>query len=187
MISNECESHAAKLLRGEDIVSDNISQILDSYNGTSEIMGQLFITPGPILKLHLALGIGRVRELKEKYAILESVGTKLITERRETVKKRVAEGDFNDYCLLDVLVKATDEDGNLLRMAICGAVMLMSWLRTPNDGGNNFTVNLFHVARHPEIQRRIEEKLLLGGRAPTFERPRRTLGLHAHGCEKVIA
>ena len=50
----QCESHAAKLLRDEDIVSDNISQILDSYNGTSEIMGQLFITPGPILKLQYA-------------------------------------------------------------------------------------------------------------------------------------
>ena len=166
----QCESHAAKLLRGEDIVSDNISQILDSYNGTSEIMGQLFITPGPILKLQYALGIGRVRELKEKYAILESVGTKLITERRETVKLRVAEGDFNDYCLLDVLVKATDEDGNLLPDDdLWGDIndVMAAGHRTT---ASNFTVNLFHVARNPEIQRRIEEEVaLLGGRAPTFE------------------
>jgi len=166
----QCESHAAKLLRGEDIVSDNISQILDSYNGTSEIMGQLFITPGPILKLQYALGIGRVRELKEKYAILESVGTKLITERRETVKQRVAEGDFNDYCLLDVLVKATDEDGNLLPDDdLWGDIndVMAAGHRTT---ASNFTVNLFHVARNPEIQRRIEEEVaLLGGRAPTFE------------------
>ena len=166
----QCESHAAKLLRGEDIVSDNISQILDSYNETSEIMGQLFITPGPILKLQYALGIGRVRELKEKYAILESVGTKLITERRETVKKRVAEGDFKDYCLLDVLVKATDEDGNLLPDDdLWGDIndVMAAGHRTT---ASNFTVNLFHVARHPEIQRRIEEEVaLLGGRAPTFE------------------
>ena len=166
----QCESHAAKLLRDEDIVSDNISQILDSYNGTSEIMGQLFITPGPILKLQYALGIGRVRELKEKYAILESVGTKLITERRETVKERVEEGDFNDYCLLDVLVKATDEDGNLLPDDdLWGDIndVMAAGHRTT---ASNFTVNLFHVARNPEIQRRIEEEVaLLGGRAPTFD------------------
>jgi cytochrome P450 len=166
----QCESHAAKLLRGEDIVKDNISQILDSYNGTSEIMGQLFITPGPILKLQYALGIGRVRELKEKYAILESVGTKLINERRETVKQRVADGDFNDYCLLDVLVKAKDEDGNLLPDEdLWGDIndVMAAGHRTT---ASNFTVNLFHVARNPEIQRKIEEEVAkLGGRAPTFE------------------
>ena len=184
----QCESHAAKLLRDEDIVSDNISQILDSYNGTSEIMGQLFITPGPILKLQYALGIGRVRELKEKYAILESVGTKLITERRETVKERVEEGDFNDYCLLDVLVKATDEDGNLLPDDdLWGDIndVMAAGHRTT---ASNFTVNLFHVARNPEIQRRIEEEVaLLGGRAPTFDDVKKDAWITAHGRERVAA
>ena len=38
-----------------------ISKVLDAYNDTSEIMGELFITPVPILRLQNFLGVGRVR------------------------------------------------------------------------------------------------------------------------------
>ena len=48
-----------------------ITKVLDAYNDTSEIMGELFITPVPILRLQNFLGLGRVRELREGYAILE--------------------------------------------------------------------------------------------------------------------
>jgi cytochrome P450 len=63
-----------------------ITKVLDAYNTTSQIMGELFITPVPILKLQNFLGIGRVRELKEGYKILEQNGVHIIEERR-TLKK----------------------------------------------------------------------------------------------------
>ena len=166
----QCEAHEAKTLRGEEGKKDNISKLLDAYNGSSEIMGELFITPGPILKLQNFLGLGRVRELKEQYSILESVGTKLMSERRELVKERLAAGDDEDYCLLDVLVKAKDADGNALSDAdLWGDIndIMAAGHRTT---ASNFTVNLWHVARYEHIQRAIEEEVAaLGGRPPTFE------------------
>jgi hypothetical protein len=57
-------------LNGGEIPDDSvINKVLHAYNNTSEIMGQLFITPVPILKLQNLLGIGRVRELKEGYKV----------------------------------------------------------------------------------------------------------------------
>ena len=166
----QCEAHEARTLRGEEGKNDNISKLLNAYNGSSEIMGELFITPGPILKLQNFLGLGRVRELKEQYAILESVGTKLMSERRAVVKERLAAGDEEDYCLLDVLVKAKDADGNPLSDAdLWGDIndIMAAGHRTT---ASNFTVNLWHVARYEHIQRGIEEELeALGGRPPTFK------------------
>ena len=165
-----CEAHEARTIRGEEDRNGNVSKLLDAYNGSSEIMGELFITPGPILKLQNFLGIGRVRELKEQYAILESVGTKLMQERRAVVKERLAAGDEEDYCLLDVLVKAKDAEGKPLSDAdLWGDIndIMAAGHRTT---ASNFTVNLWHVARYEHIQRAIEEEVAaLGGRAPTFK------------------
>jgi cytochrome P450 len=166
----QCEAHEARTLRGEAGKNDNISKLLDAYNGSSEIMGELFITPGPILKLQNFLGLGRVRELKEQYSILESVGTKLMSERRAVVAERLAKGDEEDYCLLDVLVKAKDADGNSLSDEdLWGDIndIMAAGHRTT---ASNFTVNLWHVARYEHIQSKIEEEVAaLGGRPPTFK------------------
>lgn len=165
-----CEAHEAKTLRGEADEDGNVSKLLAAYNGSSEIMGELFITPGPILKLQNFLGLGRVRELKEQYAILESVGTKLMSERRAIVKERLAAGDEEDYCLLDVLVKAKDADGQPLSDAdLWGDIndIMAAGHRTT---ASNFTVNLWHVARYEHIQEQIEKEVAaLGGRPPTFQ------------------
>mmetsp|Transcript_605 Transcript_605/g.1954 ORF Transcript_605/g.1954 Transcript_605/m.1954 type:complete len:649 (-) Transcript_605:3310-5256(-) len=165
-----CEAHEALTLRGDEGKKDNISKLLAAYNGSSEIMGELFITPGPILKLQNFLGLGRVRELREQYDILESVGSKLMGERRVVVEERMKNGDNEDYCLLDVLVKAKDADGNPLPDAdLWGDIndVMAAGHRTT---ASNFTVNLWHAARHEHIQRKIEEEVAaLGGRAPTFK------------------
>jgi cytochrome P450 len=91
-----------------------ITKVLDAYNTTSQIMGELFITPVPILKLQNFLGIGRVRELKEGYKILEQNGVHIIEERRTQLAANAEKGDTQDYCLLDSLLRATDENGNPL-------------------------------------------------------------------------
>lgn len=165
-----CEAHEALTLRGDEGKKDNISKLLAAYNGSSEIMGELFITPGPILKLQNFLGLGRVRELRQQYDILESVGSKLMGERRVVVEERMKNGDNEDYCLLDVLVKAKDANGKPLPDAdLWGDIndVMAAGHRTT---ASNFTVNLWHAARHEHIQRKIEDEVAqLGGRAPTFK------------------
>ena len=61
----------------------------------------------PILKLQNLLGIGRVRELKEGYAVLEEVGYNFIIKGRQAILAENAKnGNFEDYCLLDGLLRA---------------------------------------------------------------------------------
>ena len=148
-----------------------ITKVLDAYNDTSEIMGELFITPVPILKLQNFLGLGRVRELREGYAVLEDVGCNhIIEERRKQLEENAKNGDTRDYCLLDSLLRATDENGNPLpRDDVWGDVndIMAAGHRTT---ASNLTVNLHHLSRMPEIQRKVaEEVAALHGRPPTFK------------------
>jgi len=148
-----------------------ITKVLDAYNDTSEIMGELFITPVPILRLQNFLGLGRVRELREGYAILEDVGCNhIIEERRAQLEENARKGDLRDYCLLDSLLRATDENGDPLpRDDVWGDVndIMAAGHRTT---ASNLTVNLHHLSRMPEIQRKVaEEVACLNGRAPTFK------------------
>jgi hypothetical protein len=60
-----------------------------------------------------------VRELKEGYAILEDAGINhIIRERKVQLDKNEAHGDTEDYCLLDVLLRAKDGEGNLLPQTV---------------------------------------------------------------------
>ena len=118
-------------------------------------MGELFITPVPILKLQNLLGIGRVRELKEGYAVLEDVGINhIIEERRRQLEENAGAGDVQDYCLLDSLLRATDADGNPLPQEdVWGDVndIMAAGHRTT---ASNLTVNLHHLARMLPIRPR---------------------------------
>jgi cytochrome P450 len=147
-----------------------ITKVLDAYNTTSQIMGELFITPVPILKLQNFLGIGRVRELKEGYKILEQNGVHIIEERRTQLAANAEKGDTQDYCLLDSLLRATDENGNPLPQdEVWGDVndIMAAGHRTT---ASNLTVNLHHLARMPEIQQKVAEEVRgLKGKAPTFK------------------
>jgi len=133
-------------------------------------MGELFITPVPILKLQNFLGIGRVRELKEGYKILEQNGVHIIEERRTQLAANAEKGDTQDYCLLDSLLRATDENGNPLPQdEVWGDVndIMAAGHRTT---ASNLTVNLHHLARMPEIQQKVAEEVRgLKGKAPTFK------------------
>ena len=158
-------------LNGGEIPDETIiTKVLDAYNDTSEIMGELFITPVPILRLQNFLGLGRVRELREGYAILEDVGCNHHRERRAQLEENARKGDLRDYCLLDSLLRATDENGDPLpRDDVWGDVndIMAAGHRTT---ASNLTVNLHHLSRMPEIQRKVaEEVACLNGRAPTFK------------------
>ena len=159
-------------LNGGQMPDDTIiNKVLDAYNNTSEIMGQLFITPVPILKLQNFLGIGRVRELREGYQVLEDAGKNhIIGERRRQLEENERNGDFEDYCLLDALLRAKDGEGNPLPMEeIWGDVndIMAAGHRTT---ASNLTVNLHHLARLPDVQRKVAEEVAsLGGKRPTFK------------------
>jgi cytochrome P450 len=123
------------------------------------------------LKLQNFLGLGRVRELREGYAVLEDVGCNhIIEERRKQLEENAKNGDTRDYCLLDSLLRATDENGKPLpRDDVWGDVndIMAAGHRTT---ASNLTVNLHHLSRMPEIQRKVaEEVAALHGRPPTFK------------------
>ena len=166
----QVEGIDAQLNGGAGPDDSEISAMLDAYNNTSEIMGQLFITPVLLLKLQNVLGIGRVRELKEGYAVLEKGIDNIINERRTQLEINSRVGDDEDYCLLDVLLRAKDSEGNPLPQEdIWGDVndIMAAGHRTT---ASNLTVNLHHVARMPEVQAAIEREVAtLRGRAPTFK------------------
>ena len=151
----QVEGIDATLNGGEAPTRRSSPKLLDAYNDTSEIMGELFITPVPILRLQNFLGLGRVRELREGYAILEDVGCNhIIEERRAQLEENARKGDLRDYCLLPPLLRATDENGDPLpRDDVWGDVndIMAAGHRTT---ASNLTVNLHHLSRMPRSRGR---------------------------------
>ena len=92
-----------------------------------------------------------------------------MSERRELVKEALKAGDDEDYCLLDVLVKAKDADGNALSDAdlwgdindIMAAVTERRLPTSPSISGTWRVTNTFNA--------RSKRKCCAGGRPPTFE------------------
>ena len=110
-------------------------------------MGELFITPVPILKLQNLLGIGRVRELREGYAVLEDVGINHIIEGGgERNWRRTSSGATTRITASSTsLLKATDADGNPLpKEDVWGDVndIMAAGHRTT---ASNLTVGLHHL------------------------------------------
>lgn len=88
--------------------------MLEAYHRSAEIMGQVIITPLPLLKMAGALGFGRLKELIEVYHDLERMGDEIIKRRREMHKAAEARGkEMEQVCLLDTMMFLEDEDGNL--------------------------------------------------------------------------
>ena len=58
------------------------SPMLEAYHRSAEIMGEVFITPLPLLELGAKLGVGRLRELTAAYDDLEKMGDDIVKRRR---------------------------------------------------------------------------------------------------------
>ena len=67
--------------------------MLEAYHRSAEIMGQVFITPLPLLKLGAKFGVGRLQELIDAYDSLERMGDDIVKQRREMHKARRERGE----------------------------------------------------------------------------------------------
>jgi cytochrome P450 len=146
--------------------------MLEAYHRSAEIMGQVFITPVPLLKLAEKFGIGRFRELVEAYEELEVMGDGIIKRRKEMHKAAKAQGEeMKQVCLLDTMMFLEDENGNLAYTdeELWGDVNDIMAAGHQTQAAT-MTMALLYVSRNPNIKAKIEEELkALGGRAPTFE------------------
>uniref|UniRef100_A0A7R9TQY4 Cytochrome P450 n=1 Tax=Prasinoderma coloniale TaxID=156133 RepID=A0A7R9TQY4_9VIRI len=146
-------------------------ELLDAYNLSSEIMGQLFITPVPLLKLASALGVPKVVQLEESYETLERVGMSIVDQRRAVLAERAErDGGIKAECLLDTLVTATNPDGTpLSNDDLWGDVndIMAAGHRTQASA---MCVALYHLSRDlPLLEAAMAEVDTLGGRVPTYE------------------
>ena len=152
------------VLEEGDRVGLESDELLYAYNISSDIMGKMFITPVPLLKLGSKLGVPIVKELEENYDTLERVGMSIVNQRRIELEKE------EPRCLLDLLILSEEENGNKLSDDdLWGDVndIMAAGHRTQ---ASNMTVTLYHVARDAEIERKIvEEVQLLGDRPLTYE------------------
>ena len=147
--------------------------MLEAYHRSAEIMGEVFITPLPLLELGAKLGIGRLRELVAAYEDLEKMGDEIVKRRRARHRATLDAGeDVEQVCLLDTMLfledpetgdpAYTDEElwGDMNDIMAAGH----------QTQAATMTMALLYVSRREDVKRGIEaEVAALGGRAPSFE------------------
>lgn len=146
--------------------------MLEAYHRSAEIMGQVFITPLPLLKLGAKFGIGRLQELIDAYDSLERMGDDIVKQRREMHKAQRERGEeIEQVCLLDTMLYLEDDQGNLAYTdeELWGDMNDIMAAGHQTQAAT-MTMSLLYVSRNPDVKAKIEEELAaLGGRAPTFE------------------
>jgi cytochrome P450 len=147
--------------------------MLEAYHRSAEIMGEVFITPLPLLELGAKLGIGRLRELTAAYDDLEKMGDEIVKNRRAQHTATLEKGgEIEQVCLLDTMLFLTDPDtgeraytdeelwGDMNDIMAAGH----------QTQAATMTMALLYISRDEKVKRLVEEEVaLLGGRAPTFE------------------
>jgi len=145
--------------------------MLESYHKSAEIMGEVFITPVPLLKLGAKFGIGRFQQLIEAYENLERMGDKIVKARKTMHTEAAARGEeMKQVCLLDTMLFLEDEDGNpaYTDEELWGDMNDVMAAGHQTQAAT-MTMSLLYVARNPDIKAKIEAEVrALGGRAPTF-------------------
>ena len=147
--------------------------MLEAYHRSAEIMGEVFITPLPLLELGAKLGIGRLRELTAAYDDLEKMGDDIVKRRRAQHQATLDAGkEIEQVCLLDTMLfledpetgerAYTDEElwGDMNDIMAAGH----------QTQAATMTMALLYISRDEDVKRKVEAEVsLLGGRAPTFE------------------
>jgi cytochrome P450 len=148
------------------------NEMLEAYHRSAEIMGEVILTPLPLLQFFGRFGIGRFNELVEVYDSLERMGDEIIKRRRDMHQAAMARGEeVPEVCLLDTMLFLEDEDGNLAYTdeELWGDVNDIMAAGHQTQAAT-MTMTLLYVCRNPRVKAKIEEELRsLGGRAPTFE------------------
>ena len=147
--------------------------MLEAYHRSAEIMGEVFITPLPLLELGAKLGIGRLRELTAAYDDLEKMGDDIVKRRRARHRATLDAGrEIEQVCLLDTMLfledpetgerAYTDEElwGDMNDIMAAGH----------QTQAATMTMALLYISRREDVKRKVEaEVAALGGRAPAFE------------------
>jgi cytochrome P450 len=147
--------------------------MLEAYHRSAEIMGEVFITPLPLLELGAKLGIGRLRELTAAYEDLEKMGDDIVKRRRAQHQATLDSGkEIEQVCLLDTMLFLTDPEtgeraytdeelwGDMNDIMAAGH----------QTQAATMTMALLYVSRDEKVKEKVEaEVALLKGRAPTFE------------------
>jgi cytochrome P450 len=147
--------------------------MLEAYHRSAEIMGEVFITPLPLLELGAKLGIGRLRELTAAYDDLEKMGDDIVKRRRAQHRETLdAGGEIEQVCLLDTMLfledpetgerAYTDEElwGDMNDIMAAGH----------QTQAATMTMALLYISRHADVKAKVETEIArLGARAPTFE------------------
>jgi len=158
------------VITGEGKFTEN--PMLEAYHRSAEIMGQVFITPLPLLKLGAKFGIGRLQELIDAYDSLEKMGDDIVKQRREMHKAQRDRGEeIEQVCLLDTMLYLEDDQGNLAYTdeELWGDMNDVMAAGHQTQAAT-MTTSLLYVSRNPDVKAKIEEEIrALGGRAPTFE------------------
>lgn len=147
--------------------------MLEAYHRSAEIMGEVFITPLPLLELGAKLGVGRLRELTAAYDDLEKMGDDIVKRRRAQHQETLDAGrEIEQVCLLDTMLfledpetgerAYTDEElwGDMNDIMAAGH----------QTQAATMTMALLYISRHADVKAKVEAEVArLGNRAPTFE------------------
>ena len=145
--------------------------MLEAYHRSAEIMGQVFITPLPLLNLGAKFGVGRLRELIEAYEDLERMGDDIVKQRREMHQGTIdAGGEIEQVCLLDTMLFLEDENGERAYTdeELWGDMNDIMAAGHQTQAAT-MTMALLYVSRDPRVKAKIEAEVRALGGAPTFE------------------
>ena len=147
------------------------SPMLEAYHRSAEIMGEVFITPLPLLELGAKLGVGRLRELTAAYDDLEKMGDDIVKQRREMHQGTIdAGGEIEQVCLLDTMLFLEDENGEpaYTDEELWGDMNDIMAAGHQTQAAT-MTMALLYISRRADVKAKIEAEVRALGGAPTFE------------------
>jgi len=151
-------------------------RILHDINVAQDMMGKVFITPLPILKLMSRFKVPLMVDMEEAFEDMRVAVMPVIRERREQMvagKEGARKGD-----LLDVLLEAQDENNKRGLPPLSDAELWEDVHDVMGAGhettASTLTAALYSVSQHPEVEAKLVEELerVLGtgtsARLPTY-------------------
>jgi len=139
-------------------------RLLDTINGTGDLMGKIFITPLPILRVLQKIKEPGVTSLEAQLKEMREIVTPVIQERRNALER--GEPAPND--LLGVLL--TEDSPALTADELWDDVHDVMGAGHETTG-STLTAALYSIAEHPRVYDKLKAELreVLGDRDMTFE------------------
>lgn len=141
--------------------------LLDTINRSGDLMGKIFITPLPILRVLQKINEPGVADLEKQLRDMRTLVTPVIQERRKALER----GDPAPDDLLATLLTATNEDGSPLTDDELWDDVHDVMGAGHETTGSTLTAALYSLAESPEVYAKLKAELrdVLQGRAITYE------------------